>query len=150
MLRRSSCIIALPAMFVGLWPAQAANTVLTLACQGTTKDTTVEGAKPEPVSMGIVVNFTDRTVQGFGLSAVLPLKVTEVDDVSVTFSGSEPKPTVTKWKHLRQHKSRDRGRGGHLQRFGYENRPEHHVNELRVEVQASIADVLMGRWRGWY
>jgi len=90
-------MIALPAMLVGLWPAQAANTVLTLACQGTTKDTTVEGAKPEPVSMGIVVNFTDRTVQGFGLSAVLPLKVTEVDDVSVTFSGSEPKPTVTKW-----------------------------------------------------
>ena len=84
-------------MFVGLWPAQAANTVLTLACQGTTKDTTVEDAKPEPISMGIVVNLTDRTVQGFGLSAVLPLKVTEVDDVSVTFSGSEPKPTVTKW-----------------------------------------------------
>ena len=97
MLRRSSCIIALPAMLVGLWPAQAANTVLTLACQGTTKDTTVEGAKPEPVSMGIVVNFTDRTVQGFGLSAVFPLKITEVGDVSVTFSSSEPKPTVTQW-----------------------------------------------------
>ena len=47
--------------------------------------------------MGIVVNLTDRTVQGFGLSAVFPLKITEVGDVSVTFSSSEPKPTVTQW-----------------------------------------------------
>jgi len=53
-------------MLVGLPTAQAADTTLTLACQGTTTVTTMEGAKPEPVSMGIIVNFTKNTVHGFG------------------------------------------------------------------------------------
>ena len=44
-----------------------------------------EDAKPEPVSMGIIVNFTDRTVQGFGS---YPVKITAWNDVSVEFSGS--------------------------------------------------------------
>jgi hypothetical protein len=38
--------------------AHAADTTLTLACQGTTISG-VEDAKPEPVSMGIIVNFTN-------------------------------------------------------------------------------------------
>ena len=35
---------------------------LTLACEGTTK----LGEKTDPISMGIIVDFADRTVQGFG------------------------------------------------------------------------------------
>ncbi len=50
--------------------AQAADTTLTLACQGTVISD-LENAKPEPVSMGIIVNFTNRTVQGFGAPGVL-------------------------------------------------------------------------------
>jgi hypothetical protein len=46
--------------------ATAADTTLTLVCQGTTTVTTMEGAKPEPVSMGLIVNFTKNTVHGFG------------------------------------------------------------------------------------
>src|SRR5262245_32342713 len=65
MLRSRSCIIGLAVMLVGLSTAHAADTVLTLACQGTTTAGT-EDAKPEPISMGIIVNFTNRTVQGFG------------------------------------------------------------------------------------
>ena len=67
MLRHCSCVIALAVMLVGLPTAQAADTTLTLACQGTATDITqpVDG-KPEPVSMGIIINFTNRTVQGFG------------------------------------------------------------------------------------
>jgi hypothetical protein len=44
--------------------AQAADETLTLACQGTATDITlpVDG-KPEPVSMGIIINFTARTVR---------------------------------------------------------------------------------------
>jgi hypothetical protein len=53
-------------MLVGLPTVQAADTTLTLACQGTTSDGMSEGAKREPISMGIIVNFTTRTVQGFG------------------------------------------------------------------------------------
>lgn len=43
--------------------AQAADTTLTLACQGTTT-TKIGGGPPkqEPISMGVIVNFTDRTV----------------------------------------------------------------------------------------
>jgi hypothetical protein len=42
--------------------AQATDTTLMLACQGTAMDTSgpVDG-KPEPTSMGIIINFTDRT-----------------------------------------------------------------------------------------
>jgi hypothetical protein len=56
-------IIALTAM-VASPTAQAADETLTLACQGTVISS-LENAKPEPVSMGIIVNFTNRTVQGF-------------------------------------------------------------------------------------
>jgi hypothetical protein len=41
-------------MLVGLSTAQAADTTLTLACQGARKT----DAKPEPISMSIIVNFT--------------------------------------------------------------------------------------------
>jgi len=89
MLRRCSCVIALAVMLVGLPPAQAADTTLTLACRGTTTDTIVD--KPEPVSMGIIVNFTKRTVQGFGDPELgeYPVKITAWNDVTVSFSGGE-------------------------------------------------------------
>jgi hypothetical protein len=76
----------------GLSRAQAADTVLTLACQGTTTSG-VEDAKPEPVSMGLIVNFTNRTVQGFGSPGVIdyPVKITAWNEVTVAFLGSEDK-----------------------------------------------------------
>ena len=92
MLRRCSCVIALAGMLVGLPSAQAADTVLTLACQGTTTSG-LEDAKPEATSMGIIVNFTNRTVQGFGLPGVMdyPVKITAWKDVTVSFLGSGDK-----------------------------------------------------------
>jgi hypothetical protein len=43
--------------------ARAADTTLTLACQGTTTTKIGEGPpKQEPFSMGVTVDFTDRTV----------------------------------------------------------------------------------------
>src|SRR5262245_44650717 len=87
MLRPCSRVIALAVM---LSTAQAADSTLTLACQGTTVSG-VEDAKPEPVSMGIIVNFTKRTVQGFGdpeFGEYL-VKITAWNDVTVAFSGSE-------------------------------------------------------------
>ena len=53
MFRRCACI-ALAVMLVGLSTAQAADTTLTLARQGARKT----DAKPEPISMSIIVNFT--------------------------------------------------------------------------------------------
>jgi len=79
--------IALAVMLVGLPTAQAADTTLTLACQGTTTAGTEE---PEPVSMGIIVNFTKRTVQGFNDPSIVdyPVRITAWNDVTVDF-GSE-------------------------------------------------------------
>jgi hypothetical protein len=50
----------------------------------------LEDAKPEATSMGIIVNFTNRTVQGFGLPGVMdyPVKIT-ANEVTITFAGSD-------------------------------------------------------------
>jgi hypothetical protein len=91
MLCRCSRIIALAVTSLSI--AQAADTTLTLACQGTTTSG-LEDAKPEPVSMGIIVNFTNRTVQGFdqigffGELINYPVKITAWNDVTVVFKGS--------------------------------------------------------------
>jgi hypothetical protein len=82
MLRSCSRVIALIAIVTcSPLTAHAADTTLTLACQGTV---TQNDAKSEPISMGVIVNFTARTVQGF----VYPVEITLMDDVSVTFSRS--------------------------------------------------------------
>jgi hypothetical protein len=90
MLRVCSRIIALTAVFAGQTMAHAADATLTLACQGTTTSG-VEDAKPERVSMGIIVNFTNRTVQGFGTPGLMdyPVKITAWNEVTVVFGGSE-------------------------------------------------------------
>ncbi len=86
-------IIALTAMVAAAsMTAQPADATLTLACQGTTTVTTMEDAKPEPISMGIIVNFTNRTVQGFGHPGFgglmdFPVKITAWNEVTVAFEG---------------------------------------------------------------
>jgi hypothetical protein len=73
--------------------AQAAETgTLTLACKGTTVGG-YEGAKPDPLSMGLIFNFTAGTVRGFdapgGLLAELPVKITGINEVTVAFGGND-------------------------------------------------------------
>jgi hypothetical protein len=62
---------------------------LTLACKGTTTEYRLQGATLEqPVSMGIIVNLADGTVQGFGFPFDSePLKIGYVNDVEVRFGG---------------------------------------------------------------
>jgi hypothetical protein len=91
MLRTSSCIIALNAMVAVLsTTVQAADESLTLACKGTATWTSMEeDAKSEPVSMGIILNFTKKTVHGFGTPGLMdyPVNITGVDEASVAFGG---------------------------------------------------------------
>jgi hypothetical protein len=89
MLRTCSRIIALTAMVAGpSMTAQPADAMLTLARQGTGTSGT-EDSKPEPISMGIIVNFTARTVTGFTYpGADFPMTITMFDDVHILFSGS--------------------------------------------------------------
>jgi hypothetical protein len=95
MLRRCSCT-SFAVMLVGLSIAQAADTTLTLACQGTATETMMEEEKkPEPISMGIIVNFTNSTVQGFGspdpkYGEDFPVKITGANEVTISFQGVKP------------------------------------------------------------
>src|SRR5262249_46187913 len=97
MLRACSRVIALSAVVVALSTAQAAEpATLMLACQGTV--VTGPNGRPEPVSMGITVNFTARTVQGLdippammgivGLGSTDFVEITGVNDLTVAFSGN--------------------------------------------------------------
>jgi hypothetical protein len=71
--------------------AQAQPATLTLACKGTATEHDMSGDQdPQPISMGIIVNLTDRTVQGFPDPFDLrPLEVGYVNDVEVRFGGKE-------------------------------------------------------------
>jgi hypothetical protein len=86
-----------------------------------------QDAKPEPISMGILINFTKRTVQGFGY----PAKITDFNDVTVDFGSVLHQPS-----HVLGH----RRRGG-----------DHHsverIHALRAEMQASTTDVLRSLWQ---
>jgi hypothetical protein len=67
--------------------AQAAEPeMLTLAYQGTTIAASFPDAKPKPISMGIIVDFAARTVDGFSLIRAEIIKVAET---SVSFRGSD-------------------------------------------------------------
>ena len=86
-------VTAVTLLAVGLSTAQAAEPeTLTLACEGTATSIHKPGFH-EPVSMGIIVNFTRRTIQGLGLFRVGEddIKVTTMNDVAVEFRGSKPK-----------------------------------------------------------
>jgi hypothetical protein len=91
MLQTCARIIVLTAMVASpRMTAQAADTTLTLACQGTATGGT-EDAKPEPVSMGIIVNFTNKTVHGFGdpIFGEQLIQITGVTETAVNFSGAD-------------------------------------------------------------
>jgi hypothetical protein len=91
---RYSRIAQIAPMLLAL-AAQAAEPTgtLTLACQGTVIDKTdpsSEVAKPEPVSMGLMIDFTSNTVAGFErLNPVLggaQVKIIVVDKTTIGFS----------------------------------------------------------------
>jgi hypothetical protein len=86
MLRSCSRVISLIAIVACLsMTAQAADETLTLVCKGTVQRNAM---KSEPVSVGIIVNFTARTITGFTLEK-LPLTMLNSNDTTVQFSGSD-------------------------------------------------------------
>jgi hypothetical protein len=77
----------------GCMDAKAEDTAaatLALACEGTVADINL-GAKPKPISMGITVNFTARTVTGYR-GANFPVAITSVDNVRILFRGLDSSP----------------------------------------------------------
>jgi hypothetical protein len=43
-----------------------------------------------PVSLGIIVNLADRTVQGFRYPDDFPIKITNINETTIVFHGSSP------------------------------------------------------------
>jgi len=80
---KAPMLLALAALSISTAQAAEPTGTLTLACNGTVTGTGPED-KPEPVSMGVIVSFTNRTVQGFDVLA----QVTAVDNVVITFNRS--------------------------------------------------------------
>jgi hypothetical protein len=74
----------------GSGAAQAQTGTLTLACKGTTMNP-VTDEKPSSVTMGIIVNFTTHTVQGFGDPGAvdIPVRITAANDVTINFEGQQ-------------------------------------------------------------
>ena len=98
MVRHYSCVIVLVVLLVGLPTAQAADTMLTLACEGTKTETSRYGDDAErkrAISLSIIINFAARTVTGFPdvVGLVRPL-ITDVSETTISFAGSSD-PTAT-------------------------------------------------------
>ena len=70
--------------------AQAQPAAITLACKGTATSS-MPDSKPEQISMGIIVNFATRTVQGFGYPGLIdyPVMITAANEVTVAFRGEQ-------------------------------------------------------------
>src|SRR5262245_3738437 len=95
MLRPCSRVIALTV--VGLSTAQAADSTLTLACQGTANMTMSTGDSGDtgPVSMGLVVDLRARTVAGFRgqfTNSQMPLEIPEVKEEVLVLGGQVDLP----------------------------------------------------------
>ena len=81
-------MIARIALGVIITLAQAAEPTgtLTLACKGTTQWS--DDAKPEPTSTGVIIDFTARTLEGFGRDVSFPIRITDVTETTIGFMGN--------------------------------------------------------------
>jgi hypothetical protein len=99
-------------------------------------------AKPAPISMGIIVNFTKNTVQGFGIPGVsdYPVKIRGMNDARIVFDGSHDNGTSV----ASTTGSIDRVTGDveATDILSHKNRQCHAIDKLRAEMQASTTDVL--------
>src|SRR5258708_15759518 len=81
------CFLMTAALLLGAVPtahAQATNGTLTLACRGVLESTRNNKTEKESISMGIVINFTAQTVEGFDSRA--PTKITAIKQTIIEFS----------------------------------------------------------------
>src|SRR5271157_2745407 len=65
--------------------AFAGPETLTLACIGETT-TYQQGAKPEPISLGLLIDFTKRTIKGFPLAG--EIEITQITASAIYFRKS--------------------------------------------------------------
>jgi hypothetical protein len=75
-------------LLVASTTSQAAEPAkLVLTCQGHTHYLE-DNSQSSPVSLGIIVNLADRTVQGFRYPEDFPIKITDINETTLVFHGS--------------------------------------------------------------
>jgi hypothetical protein len=87
-------VLCFSLVLVVVGAARAQPATLTLACKGTSSDT--PDSKRYPLSMGISIDLTARTVSGFFASGDFLVKITEVTDTLITFDGVGSDPNNTR------------------------------------------------------
>jgi hypothetical protein len=93
MFRRCSCI-AFAVMLVST--AQAADTTLTLACEGTKTETFYGRSERRNVSLSIIINFAARTVTGFREEErLVELTIDDISETTISFAGSNSAAMVS-------------------------------------------------------
>ena len=84
---KAPVLLALAGLSMSAAQSAEPTGTLTLACEGTAINL-VPDAKPISVSMGIIVDFADRTVKGFTTTPTDEVKVDSVNEMTIAFSGS--------------------------------------------------------------
>ena len=86
--------------------AEPAN--LVLACQGHTHYLGAD-SQSLPVSLDIIVNLADRTVQGFRYPEDFPIEITNINETTIVFHGSSPHSSGATYRQI--HGGIDRATG---------------------------------------
>jgi hypothetical protein len=81
---KATMLLALAALSI----AQAAEPTgtLTLACQGVVSSSLAPDSKPEPISIGIVVDFAAGTAE-FGHEFNFPVRIVDTNKTTISFFG---------------------------------------------------------------
>jgi hypothetical protein len=91
-------LIAQIALGVIIAVAQAAEPkgTLTLACQGTITTWNVDdhSKSSDQVTMGIIINFQERTVAGLTPGVNVPITIDAIDEMTISFSGKHIDGTI--------------------------------------------------------
>jgi hypothetical protein len=87
----SRCCVATLSLYLSRpFEGGGAKPTLTLACEGTASNATKTNAKPDLISAGIIIDFTDRTVKGFPFLSSAPdiaIKITHVTETTIQLRG---------------------------------------------------------------
>ena len=72
---------------------------LVLVCQGHTEYLEAD-SQSLPVSLGIIVNLEDRTVQGFRHPEDFPIRLTDINEKTIVFHGSSRHPHGATYRQI--------------------------------------------------
>jgi hypothetical protein len=88
-------LLALAGLSISTGQAAEPTETLTLACQGTTTsfnrhfDEPQAWDKPQPVLLGLLVDFANGTLKGFPFTSAGEIKITQVTDLEIVFWASK-------------------------------------------------------------